>query len=157
MDAIEVSRILDSPPGPVRRQFWDFADWQRIWDRLTTVEVRYDDGAHQEIAMVVERDGRTEHVRTARFNVGGDIVFFSPQPPPTMSEHRGEWAFAAVPDGSQVTARREYELTRRHGEELDAFADRRSAYRISFRRRLVAILDCFADHFSESEVRCHEM
>jgi hypothetical protein len=148
MDALEVTRAVPAAEEPVRRQFWDFAGWQRIWDRLTTVEVRYDDGAHQEIAMAVERDGRTEYVRTARFMVDGDIVFFSPDPPPTMSEHRGAWLFASSRTGCAVTAKREYILTRRDDETPAAFAQRSREYHDAFRVRLGAILDCFVAHFA---------
>jgi hypothetical protein len=150
MERIEISRVMPAAAGEVRPQFWDIAAWQRVWDRITTVDVLYDDGVHQEIEMTVERDGALERVRTARLSVGGDIEFFSPLPPPTMSVHHGAWRFADVPGGCLVTAQRDYRLLLSPGEPGPARNTRQLVYRAAFQRRLTAILDSFVAYFDPS-------
>ncbi len=148
---IEVDRLMAVRPERAAEVFWDITGWYRIWDRISEVEVRYDDGAHQEFAMAVERDGRVEHVRTLRFRTApGAIEFVSPEPPPTMAYHRGAWLFTAAGDGCRVTAARRYELLREPDEDAEAHRDRSEAYRRRFAARLGRILDCFADHFAEA-------
>jgi hypothetical protein len=152
MDHIEVTRVIPSAPDAVRELFWAIGEWTRIWDRLTRIDVGYDDGVHQEVTMTVTRDGRLERVRTARFRVDGDIAFFSPEPPPAMDSHRGAWAFAPDRAGCRVTARREYCLLpdSEHGSASNAC--HRAEYRARFESRLASILECFARHFAAAEV-----
>jgi hypothetical protein len=152
MDQVEVTRVIPSTPDAVRELFWAIGDWTRIWGAMTIVDVSYDDGVHQEVAMTVERDSRTERVRTARFLVNGDIVFFSPQPPPTMAVHRGIWAFAPDPGGCRVTARREYSLLIEPGQLAAGHARRRVQYQARFEDRMGSILDSFVDHFETAGV-----
>jgi hypothetical protein len=149
MDSVEARRVLNCLPDRARSRFWDFASWQRIWDPIASTQVLYDDGVHQEIAMAVERDGGIERVRTVRYLLGGDIVFFSPDPPPTMNVHRGAWRFWPHGGRCLAVAQREYRLTRRPDEDERAFAARRRRYSERFEERLDAILSCFVDHFSQ--------
>ncbi|MEW9532350.1 hypothetical protein [Microbispora sp. NPDC049125] len=147
-ECIEVDRLVTASPGRAAEVFWDITGWYRIWDRISEVHVGYDDGAHQEFAMRVERDGRLEQVRTLRFLTGsGDIEFVSPEPPPTMAFHRGAWRFTAKGDHCQITAERSYELLREPGEDDAAYQARSGEYRDRFAQRLGRILDCFAAHF----------
>lgn len=149
VDRVEVSRRIPAPPEDVAELFWDIEHWQRIWDPISGIAVPYDDGAHQEFRMLVERDGRTEDVRTVRFREGGDIVFFSPVPPPMMAVHRGRWAFAPDGGGCVVRAVREYELLRGAAEGAPEFAARRAGFDRAFTERLGRILDGFAAHYRE--------
>ncbi|MDQ8705990.1 hypothetical protein RCO28_26420 [Streptomyces sp. LHD-70] len=152
-ERIEVARQLAASPPGAAEVFWDITGWYRIWDRISEVEVRYDDGVHQEFAMEVERDGRLEQVRTLRFRDSReDIAFFSPDPPPGMSVHLGQWRFAETADGRgcRATAARQYALIRTPEESDAAYAARSAAYRERFEARLGKILDCFADHFEKA-------
>lgn len=148
---IEVGRLMAVRPEHAAAVFWDIARWYRVWDRISEVEVRYDDGMHQEFAMSVERDGRMEQVRTLRFRTGpGAIEFVSPEPPPSMAFHRGAWLFAAEGDGCRITAARQYELLREPDEDAEVSRILSAAYRDRFAQRLGRILDCFAEHFAEA-------
>lgn len=150
-DHIEVDRMMPVGPRRAADVFWDIVGWQRVWDRINEVEVRYDDGQHQEFAMAVERDGRTEQVRTLRFRTGETAIdFFSPDPPPTMGFHRGQWRFASEEGGCRATAVRDYALLRGEDEDDAAYAARCAAYRERFEERLGRILDSFTDHFSSA-------
>jgi hypothetical protein len=153
-DVAAARALVPAPPADVAALFWDIRAWHAIWTKIDDVEVAYDDGVHQEFAMGVQRDGRREDVRTIRYRRDdGDIDFFSPLPPPTMAVHNGRWGFrpaAGRPGCCVVTARREYELTRRPGEPAAAYGDRRREYCARFAERLRAILDGFADHFSHT-------
>ncbi|MFJ9843697.1 SRPBCC family protein [Kitasatospora sp. NPDC101155] len=150
-DMLSVSRSIAAPVAEVRALFWDIASWHAVWDRITSVRVHYDDGAHQEFDLEVERDGRTEFVRTVRFLApGGDIEFFSPTPPPGMADHVGAWRFTEQDGGCLVTAERNYELlpAQPGGSPSDpAHQDYRDAYRRRFEDRLGRILDSFVSHF----------
>jgi hypothetical protein len=152
-DVIEVSRVVEAAPREVADLFWDIEAWQAIWDRIDQVEVGYDDGVHQEFAMDVQRDGRTEQVRTIRFrDHGGDIAFFSPTPPPTMEHHAGEWLFVPEGERCRVVARRRYRLRRHEREGEAAFEERWREYGERFSARLDRILGCFSEHFTPGVV-----
>lgn len=157
-ESIELHRLVSVPADHAVRVFWDIADWYRVWDRISEVEVRYDDGVHQEFAMEVERDGRMEQVRTLRFLTGdGDIEFVSPDPPPSMTFHQGAWRFTPEGDGCRLTAARRYELAREPGEDEAAYRERSAAYRERFARRLGLILDCFRGHFAKEAEGADDM
>jgi hypothetical protein len=151
-DHAGASATLDAPREDVAALFWDIAAWHAIWHGIDDVDVRYDDGVHQEFAMGVQRDGRREDVRTIRYrHDDGDIGFFSPRPPPTMSAHSGAWLFEPDPlaaDCCRVRARRDYRLIGAADESETELAVRRRHYRERFEDRLQAILDCFVDHFA---------
>lgn len=151
-DAAEAQASVVAPPAEVADLFWNIRAWHAIWLKIDDVEVLYEDPVHQEFVMGVERDGRREDVRTIRFRQsGGDINFFSPRPPPTMTSHRGSWRFRADPaivSACRVLARREYELRRNAHESEADFQQRRLDYRQQLAARLQAILNGFAGHFA---------
>jgi hypothetical protein len=157
-DLLEARVHVRAAVPEVASLFWDVVAWTNVWNRIEQVSVLYDDPLHQEFRMEVERDGRTEAVRTIRFRDslpgalagggGGDITFFSPNPPPTMTHHRGQWLFVPVGGGCGIVARRDYALRRGEEEAAAAYAERRRSYRHSFHRRLGLILDSFVDHFA---------
>lgn len=151
-DHAEAQALVAAPRAEVAALFWDIAAWHAIWLKIDDVDVLYDDGAHQEFVMGVQRDGRREDVRTIRYRRrDGAIDFFSPLPPPTMVSHNGSWLFEvdpAQPDSCRVSARRNYQLIGALGETRTQFVDRRRDYRQQFEKRLQAILDCFVDHFA---------
>ena len=150
-----------APRSAVAAVFWDISAWHAIWRKIDDVEVLYDDGVHQEFAMGVQRDGRREDVRTIRYRRSdGDIDFFSPQPPPTMTMHNGAWLFEsdpALPGSCRVTAHRHYQLIAAADESRAEFLRRRRNYRQQFEERLQAILDCFVDHFATGRCSSSEL
>jgi len=165
VDTIETRVHLPVPAVDVARLFWDVPAWMDVWNRIEQVAVLYDDQVHQEFAMEVERDGRIESVRTIRFRDtlpghpsrgGGDIHFFSPTPPPTMTCHRGQWLFRPTGDEEDavgrctVIARRDYELTAIPREVPADFAYRRRVYHDNFEKRLAAILHSFTVHYAST-------
>ena len=151
-DRAHAQASVAAPRSAVAALFWDIAAWHAIWLKIDDVEVLYDDGVHQEFLMGVQRDGRREDVRTIRYRRSdGNIDFFSPRPPPTMSIHNGAWLFEsdpARPDSCRVMALRHYQLIVGSGETHAEFLRRRRTYRQQFETRLQAILDCFVNHFA---------
>lgn len=101
-------------PAPVDQaldMFWDIDRWRELWDPIERVEMTYEDPQRQEFVMHVHRGGRLERVRTIRYLRPTSIEFFSPEPPPMMRRHVGEWQFAADGgSGSVVRAVRHYVL-----------------------------------------------
>jgi hypothetical protein len=149
IDVALAEAVLPASRDDVAELFWDVEAWHAIWHGIDDVAVLYDDRAHQEFVMSVQRDGRREDVRTIRYlRDDGDIDFFSPRPPPTMSVHVGRWSFEDHPGGCRTTARREYRLVREDGESASAYARRRRAYAERFADRLQAILDSFVAHYA---------
>lgn len=154
-DMADAEVDLPASSTVLRPLFWDIRRWNAIWRRIDEVRVSYDDGVHQEFAMVVERDGHSEQVRTVRYrHDDGTIGFFSPDPPPSMAAHRGEWQFDVGPtlesSGTcRVRAVRHYRLRREGHETAAMFQDRREAYRLRFEQRLAAILQSFAEHCAD--------
>lgn len=145
---LEVTRMIPASPARVADAFWDIEAWQRVWDPISAVTVGYCDGRGQEFTMRVDRDGRTEEVRTVRWRAHDRIDFFSPTAPPMMTWHRGSWIFAAAHGGCAVTAIREYQLAPDPAGTTaseDARADR---FHDGFTTRVAAILDCFAAAFA---------
>lgn len=148
-DVAVAHAVLRASRDEVAALFWDIGAWHAIWHAIDDVTVLYDDHAHQEFVIGVQRDGRREDVRTIRYRrAGGDVDFFSPMPPPTMSLHVGSWGFMEAPGGCRVTARREYRLLEQDGETADDRARRRRAYADRFAERLQSILDCFVMHYA---------
>ncbi|GHC88097.1 SRPBCC family protein [Streptomyces flavofungini] len=153
MDRVDVSRPMAAPASRVGPLFWDITAWHRVWEPISEVAVLYEDPVHQEFTMAVERNGRIERIRTVRFRTTGhDMEFFTPQPPPMMSWHRGAWLIQDAPGGGcTVRATRDYRLRDEPGESAAAFGARRARFGQSFEIRVGAILDRFADHFSRKE------
>ncbi len=154
IDIVESGVVMPAPRAQVAELFWNICAWHAIWTKIYEVEVRYDDRVHQEFVMGVQRDGRREDVRTIRYRRDdGDIDFFSPAPPPTMSAHNGRWGFRAHstdPGRCHVTARREYRLIRASAETDTAYRQRRAAYGERFTQRLESILGCFVAHYGQT-------
>ncbi len=143
MQRIEVSRSISCPPAIVKSAFWDIEKWNVIWKLIDTVRVVYSDGRHQEFLMSVWRGGICEHVRTVRFRNQNSIDFFSPEPPPMMSFHRGKWSFRRNEKSTVVTAVREYNLKMVENEDNKSYENRCRTFDHQFTKRLTLILETF--------------
>jgi len=143
---ISVETTLNTSVKKASSLFWDFKSWQNIWSPMQAVEVLYDDGLHQEVIMTVERDGQAETNRTIRFlRENGDIVFFSPEAPPMMTIHRGEWKFYNDAGKCRVKAMREFEINDRYFNVNISLAPEQ--FIKNFQGRLKNILDKFQSYF----------
>jgi hypothetical protein len=143
MPTASASVELAATPAAALEAFWDLDTWRAVWDRIEQVEISYADPCQQEFVMLVERDGRTERVRTVRYRRSREIELFSPDPPPGMRRHTGAWVFDATrTGGARVTAVRHYELL--PNGRPDGFHER-------FGLRLQAILDQFAVAFAAEQ------
>lgn len=123
----EARQQVDAPAQAVLDLVWDMDAWLRVWQPIEQVEVTYQDPVHQEFTMVVERDGRMEHVRTIRYRRPDRIDFFSPDPPPTMSRHSGSWVVEPEVTGCLLRAERHFDLRDPHTDPdraVQALADR---------------------------------
>jgi aromatase len=91
--------------------FADLHAWEAILPDVECVDILYDDGFHQEYTMVVQRSGRREAIRGARFcRPCSRIDVFQPKPPPGVSRLTGVWLFASCVEGTRVTAERELDV-----------------------------------------------
>ncbi|WP_437957063.1 hypothetical protein WME76_37890 [Sorangium sp. So ce119] len=141
MTTLIVEGIVPLPAASTVQTFWSLERLRESWPAIVAFDVHYEDDAHQEVSMVVDRDGELEHIRVVRFLRGNDVEFFNPVAPPAMTFHRGLWAvtpFSA--DRSHVRIEREYELRRLAAEDDAMFVERRARFRAAFRARLEAIL-----------------
>jgi hypothetical protein len=151
MRFIEVTHALPVAPDLVAGCFWDISLWPRIWQGTEAVETLYDDGRHQEFIMVVRRNGAFERVRTIRFRVSDlQIRFFSPEPPPQMDFHHGEWEIEPSSGaGCIVRAKRFYGLKKAPAGGGSAQADPERFHQ-DFTVRLGQILGSFERYFIDA-------
>lgn len=151
MNHITVSHQFLATTTTVSNLFWDITRWNHIWNPVESVTVFYDDGFNQEFVMSVWREKKLEKIRTLRFRPSRDCIhFFSPNPPPMMVQHTGNWIFSPVNKvNSIVTANRWYEMKRNQNESFSAFSERCEVFAQNFELRLKRILNVFAEHFVE--------
>jgi len=84
--------------------FWDPTLWPRITPHVKQVEIIAWQGAHQQFKMCVEANGKPHWMESEREAVDGRrITYRQTRPPVFFLEHTGEWGFAEVDDGVQVT------------------------------------------------------
>jgi hypothetical protein len=122
--------------------FWRLDSLRQSWPAIQEVFVRYDDAVLQEADMVVERDGRREHLRIIRLRRGTDIEFFNPVPPPMLRLHRGAWRFTTAGTGRcLITAERELILAGREEESAEQFHSRALAFQAALEARLRSLLE----------------
>ena len=140
MTTIVVEGVVPLPAPDMLETFWSVAKLRASWPHILAFDVHYEDDAHQEVSMTVDRDGAIERIRVVRFRRGSDIEFFNPVPPPAMTYHVGLWRVTPLGDArSHVRIERAYDLQRRVESDI-AFDQRQHAYRAEFRARLEAIL-----------------
>ena len=133
MDKLKVICTVDRPIDIVRSCFWDIEKWNSIWQKIETVKVLYQNPVIQEFQMKVWRNDILENIRSIRFLEENGIDFFSPDPPPMMKWHQGQWLFSKVNDNQTlVTAQRQYELK----DSTNA-----TEFKKNFRNRLNKILN----------------
>lgn len=104
--------VIERTIARVYDAFRDLDYWCKVLPDVVAVETLYDDGAHQEFLMTVERPKGQETIRGARFCVQNQqIELFQPNPPPGFSRMVGRWNFELDRNGGTlVTARRWFEL-----------------------------------------------
>lgn len=103
-----INRTIDN----VYKAFADLEGWKSVLPDVLDVRVLYDDGAHQEFLMTVERPGGPETVRGVRFcKEPYKIAMFQPTPPPGFRRMVGVWTFAEDDARrTRVTATRWFDL-----------------------------------------------
>jgi len=99
--------FLPHPADRVYGVLADVAGWRKILPHCESLDVRYDDGTHQEFTMDVQAGDDVETFRSVRFCDAQTltITYFQPEPPPAMTRHTGSWEVRAVEGGSEVVSR----------------------------------------------------
>lgn len=99
---------LAHPADRVYALLADVALWPKMLAHCESLDLRYDDGGHQEFVMDVQTAAGTETFRSIRLcePEALRISYFQPQPPPVLRHHRGTWRVRAVPGGCEVIADR---------------------------------------------------
>ena len=147
---IKVSNYINKSPKEVSQYFWDMSQWLIIWPAMEKIELLYEDGFHQEMLMHVVREHQSESNRTIRFlNDDGSISFFSPEPPPMMSFHKGAWLFISENQGCSIEAVREFSLIPEENESKNDFFARENNFTERFTQRLNQILYQFNEYMSK--------
>lgn len=150
MKTLRVETAVANPISLIFNDFWHMERFQAIWEPITQVEVKYDDGINQESLMWVNRDGQEECIRIIRFRSGWDILFFNPEPPPLMTFHRGAWRLHPhQSEGCLIVAEREYQLKRQETETREDYLCRSEQFHASFQARLEKILTFFQRHYEQ--------
>jgi hypothetical protein len=131
----------------VRALLWGIKSWAQCWSPIHTVEILYDDGFHQDFAMFLEWQASDTYIRTVRFLDGeGDIVFFSPKPPPPMTTHHGKWQLTLDEDQDvELTAIRWFELPLIEKETQEEYQQRLKNFSAKFVERLEHLLKCLEE------------
>jgi hypothetical protein len=124
------STWIDRTINHVYGAFADIAGWKGVLPDVLDVRVLYDDGAHQEFLMTVERPPGPETVRGIRFcRAPYRIAMFQPAPPPGFRKMVGLWTFAEDDARrTRVTAARWFELDRSTGLDRVMVADKLRGY-----------------------------
>ncbi|WP_316355592.1 hypothetical protein [Candidatus Neptunichlamydia sp. REUL1] len=110
--------------------FWDIEKWSSFWSPIHNISVFYDDRLNQDFYMSVDWQDGAHSIRTVRFQVDGNIHFFSPLPPPPTKSHQGKWEFVEANKGIiEVMASRLFELPSNWDNSktqifLESFTDR---------------------------------
>jgi aromatase len=78
--------------------------WVDLLPHCSGMEVRYDDGRHQELCMRVSTLAGVEEIRTVRYgNPPDQLCYFQPDPPAPLATHFGSWQLSyPVGEGVEV-------------------------------------------------------
>ncbi|CUU59344.1 aromatase [Parafrankia irregularis] len=134
---------LPHSPDRVFALLADIGGWPAMLDHLDSLDVLYDDGAHQEFTMKVRTApgtagsaGELECIRSVRHcdERTLSITYFQPQPPPAMLRHAGHWQVRGIAGGSEVISHHTVVLDR------DGSAEVSGAHELRRRKTLVADL-----------------
>ncbi|MFI6768559.1 SRPBCC family protein [Streptomyces sp. NPDC050355] len=108
---------LPHPPDAVYTLLADVAGWPKLLPHCEGLELRHDDGRHQEFVLEVRTAAGAEAFRSVRHCDAErlSIVYFQPEPPPLLLRHEGSWQVRAADDGGS-------EVVSRHTAVLDAVA-----------------------------------
>lgn len=107
--------VIAAPMAQVYDTFADLQQWRAAIPDVRDVKVLYDDGAHQEFRMTVDRPNGPETVRGFRYLDGSEqIELFQPQPPPGFKRMRGLWSFHQRGEKTEVVASRMFILQAGH-------------------------------------------
>jgi ribosome-associated toxin RatA of RatAB toxin-antitoxin module len=85
----------------------DVTSWPKILPHCESLQVRHDDGQHQEFTMDVQTAQGTEMFRSVRLCDAErlTITYFQPDPPATLARHSGSWEIRAAGGGCEVISR----------------------------------------------------
>lgn len=108
--------------------FANIRGWAEILSDVVDVEVLYDDGRHQEFRMTVSRPTGHETVRGIRFCARPHIELVQPEPPPGFRRMMGLWTIERKGTGTEVNARRSFELIDDSAASREACADKLRHY-----------------------------
>jgi aromatase len=108
-DALELSfaesRLMQAAPDRVYAALQEARVWPALLPHCRGVEMRYDDGTHQEFVMTVDVRGAPERIRTIRrCTPHRAIEYFQPEPPPVLAAHHGAWWVEPQDGGSRVVS-----------------------------------------------------
>lgn len=145
---IRESVFCQCDPKKVISTIWQPVALVEAWHKITTIDVLYQDDAHQELMMTVMRNKVDERNRTVRFLKDPyTINFASIEPPKMMRYHQGSWIATGQSKGCLLTAVRDYQLEEFALSEagyLDKFD-----YHSTFVSRIKAILDAIKSRVEE--------
>lgn len=138
---IELSLEIPAKIGTVKQLFWNIKAWDKIWEKVYSVDVNFDNGTLQDFSMTVERDGEVEHIRTIQEkDLSGNILLYSAVPPAKLQIHHGAWRFIDLGETTGVVCRRVFKMSKEYQSEFEA-------YKEEFQKRLNSILNAFKDYY----------
>ncbi|NLQ47925.1 hypothetical protein [Streptococcus mutans] len=138
---IEVSLRIPEKIDIVQQQFWDIITWNKIWNKINSTEMIFENGTIQDFFMDVERENQIERIRTIQEKTSsGDIFLYSIIPPDKLTMHHGSWSFINLGDSTGVICKRVFRMSDGHQSE---FYD----YKKNFQSRLNQILKAFKNYY----------
>lgn len=106
----EVDIDVAAPLARVLDAYWMLERWPEVAPHVTAIELLYDDGDAQVLAMTVNTRGRIDRFKSVRVREGNTIRYVQPQPPPILRHHHGSWTFTEGAAGTRVVSRHVIEV-----------------------------------------------
>ena len=120
--------IIEAPLNSVYEAYADIKGWRRVMGDILSVDVKYDDGMHQEFDMTVQRGSGQETVHSVRFCYPCQAIeMFQTQPPPLFDSMSGVWNFIPCSGGILVQATRKFKIKKDvnfDGSILESFLEK---------------------------------
>ncbi|MDQ1047525.1 SRPBCC family protein [Streptomyces sp. V4I2] len=102
------------PPDAVHALLADVSGWPKFLPHCEGLDLRYDDGRHQEFTLDIRTPAGAETFRSVRHcdEERLSITYFQPEPPELLRRHEGDWQVRAAAGGSEVVSRHTVVLDR---------------------------------------------
>ena len=102
--SFSAEKIIAAPIADVYALLKNVQNWPDLLPHCQAVDMRYNEGGHQEFVMEVTTPHGNEHFRSIRIcdDAAQSIQYFQPEPPDVLTFHSGNWILQATSEGTHV-------------------------------------------------------